>query len=251
MSFQTEQSQEKEKRKRLAGWIPVLLLLFVLAVLANLRIREIRVTGNTNCDPEVLKELILPEGWERNTAVAFFKNRFLPHKAIPFVASYDVRLTGPDSCEIVVYEKAPLGYISYMSGFMYFDKDGTIIESSPERIEEIPEITGLKFGSIVLGHKLETESDALFAEIMNITQQLSTLGIPCRKIAFDSSRNVTLYIDDGDVRVKLGNGEELTAKLAVVGDVIGELRGRDLKGTLDLSSYRDRSIGGFIFVPDE
>lgn len=249
MLFQKKNNSRDGKWKRLTGWILVLLLLFALAFLANLQITKITVSGNRIYDQEVLKQQILPEGWSRNTAVAAFSNRFLPHKSIPFVASYNLRLTGFDSCEIVVYEKTPLGYIDYMSSYMYFDKDGTIIESSDQRMEEIPEVTGIRFGSIVLGQKLKTDSADLYGMIMNITQQLSASGIPCRKIEFDRSRNATLYIDSGDIRVKIGSGDYLTARLTAVADIIGELRARGLKGTVDLSGYRDRSENGFIFIP--
>jgi len=251
MSLKTEKTQNNSKWKRLAVWIAVLLLLFAMVFLVNMQITKVTVTGNRTCDPEMLSGLILPEGWDRNPAVAAFKNRFMKHQTIPFISSYDIRITGPDSCEIVVYEKTPLGYVDYMGSYMYFDKDGTIIESSGEKLDGVPEVTGLQFGSIVLGQKLKTDSVYLYEEIMNITQQLSTYGIPCNRIEFDNNRNATLHIDGGNIRVKLGNDDYLASKLSAIADIIGELRDRELKGTVDLSNYKDRSTSGFIFVPDE
>jgi len=244
-------SEEERKRKHLYGWIAVLMLLFLLVIIVNLRITEISVFGNKNYTDEEVIELILPEGWDRNPAVAFFRNHFLKHRDFPFISSYDVIITGPDSAEITVYEKAPLGYVDYMSACMYFDKDGTIIESGTERMEDIPEITGLKFGQIVLGKKLDAGDSDCYETIMNITQQLSTYGISCNRIDFDSLKNVTLYIDGGKIRVKLGNDAFLTAKLGVLGDVIEEIRSRNMQGTADLSGYQDRTSDGFTFIPGE
>jgi len=251
MSYQTVKNKDNGKWKRLIWGILIVLLLFASVIVVNLQLTEISITGNRNREADVLAETILPEGWDRNPLVAAFKNRFLPHKTIPFVSSYDVRLTGPQSCEIIVYEKTPLGYVDYMSSYMYFDKDGTIIESTDTRIDGVPEITGLKFGSIVLGQKLRVDSVNLYEEIMNITQQLSTYNIPCEKIEFDENRNATLYIDGGDIRVKIGKDDYLAAKISVIGDIIEGLRERGLKGTVDLSNYTDRNVNGFIFEPDK
>lgn len=251
MSGKEYVSEEEKRRKHLFGWSALLLLLFLLVIIVNLRITEIRVYGNRNYTAEEATEMILPDGWDRNPLIAFVKNRFLPHKSYPFVASYDVRITGPQKAEITLYEKTPLGCVSYMSSCMFFDKDGIVIESSPERIEDIPEITGLKFGKIVIGKKLEVNDADCYETIMNITQQLSTFGISCSRIDFDSLKNVTLYIDGGNIRVKLGNDTFLTAKLGVLGDVIGEMRSRNMSGTADLSGYQDRTSDGFTFIPDE
>ena len=32
--------------------------------------------------------------------------------------------------EVIIYEKSVVGYVSYMSSYMYFDKDGIIVELS-------------------------------------------------------------------------------------------------------------------------
>ena len=55
------------------------------------------------------------------------------NKQIPFIQKYDVEVTiWPDKMNVAVYEKAIVGYISYMGCNMYFDKDGIVVESSSE-----------------------------------------------------------------------------------------------------------------------
>lgn len=58
-------------------------------------------------------------------------------------------MTWPNKMNVAVYEKAIVGYISYMGCNMYFDKDGIVVESSSENYEDVPQITGLDFKSIV------------------------------------------------------------------------------------------------------
>ena len=61
-----------------------------------------------------------------------------------------------------MYTKRAWWAVSYMSSYMYFDKDGIIVESSSQKLPGIPWITGLKFGHIVLYQKLPVESERGF-----------------------------------------------------------------------------------------
>lgn len=44
------------------------------------------------------------------------------------------------------------------------------MESSSENYEDVPQITGLDFKSIVLDAKLEVGNDAVFSQILELTQ---------------------------------------------------------------------------------
>lgn len=248
--FTIIENDNEEKQKHLLRSGVLVLFLLILIVAINLRITDIKVMGNRTYSDEEVVSMIMPEKWDMNPFVAFFKNRFMEHKTFNFVSSYSVNLTGFDSCEIIIYEKNPVGYIEYMSGYMYFDKDGVIIESDSRKRSDIPEITGLKFGHIVLGKELVVDNSNLYEEILNITQQLQVYGIECQKIHFDAMRNVTLYVDNGDIKVKLGSDDYLSSKLSLLNDVIEKMRFNSMKGTADLSSYTDRGAGSFSFIPD-
>lgn len=243
-----DNNEEKQKHLLLSG--VMVLFLLILIVLINLRITDIKVLGNRTYTDEEVIEMIMPSKWDRNPVYAFVKNRFTEHKSFNFVSSYNVNITGFNSCEIIIYEKNPVGYIEYMSGFMYFDKDGIIIESDSSKRNDIPEITGLKFGHIVLGRELVVDNSNLYEEILNITQQLQVYQIECQRISFDSMRNVTLFVDEGDIKVKLGSDDYLSSKLSLLNDVIEKMRMNGMKGTADLSSYTDRGGGSFSFIPD-
>lgn len=248
--FEIVDREENEGQKQLLVWVTVILFLFLIVVLVKLSFQEITVLGNESLTDEEVIEMIMPGYWDKNPVVAFVKHRILPHENYSFVSSYSVSVTSPVSCEIIIYEKKPLGYVDYMQSFMYFDKDGVIIESGDRKIEDIPEITGLRFGEIIMGKKLIVEDSRLYDEIMNITSQLDVFGIPCCRIHFDAQRNATLYIDDGSIKVDLGSDSYLATKLSVLNDVIGEMRDRQLKGTADLSGYNDKDSDGFSFIPD-
>ena len=53
---------------------------------------------------------------------------------------------------------------------MYFDKDGIVVESSTDVYENVPEIDGLKFDSIVINNKLDVGNSEIYNTILALTQ---------------------------------------------------------------------------------
>ena len=62
-----------------------------------------------------------------------YKNR--EFSDIPFIESMSVEVVAPDTIEILVYEKALAGCVEYMNSYIYFDKDGIVLDSSLEMVE--------------------------------------------------------------------------------------------------------------------
>ena len=213
------------------------ILLLLAIVLFSVRISEIEVTGNKQYTKEQIIELIFDGKWSRNSAYCYYENRFREHKSIPFIEEYKIEFKSPTKVEIVVFEKSVVGYVSYMSSYMYFDKDGIIVESSGEQLPGVPWITGLEFGHIVLHQPLPVENQNTFEEILNLTQVLSVNEVKVDKIYYHSfvasGGQVELYI--GDVVVELGSSENLGGKVAELADILPELTG--LAGTLYLDTY--------------
>lgn len=212
-------------------------LLLAAVLLAAVRISEIDVTGNKQYTKEQIIDLIFDGKWSRNSAYCYYENRFREHKSIPFIEEYKIEFKSPTKIEVVVFEKSVVGYVSYMSSYMYFDKDGIIVESSGEQLPGVPWITGLEFGHIILHQPLPVENPDAFGEILNLTQVLSVNEVKVDKVNYHSflasEGDVELYI--GDVIVELGNSENLNGKIAELADILPELSG--LSGTLYLDTY--------------
>ena len=145
------------RRRRSTGKTAAIVLGIILAVVLLLgillwaiQIKEIEVTGNKHYTEEQIIELIFDEKWSKNSAYCYYENKFQEPKSIPFIEEYKVEFQSPTKVRIVVFEKSVVGYVSYMSSYMYFDKDGIIVESSVEQLPGIPWITGMEFGHIVL-----------------------------------------------------------------------------------------------------
>ena len=230
------------------GVILGVILLFVILFFA-VRIKEITVTGNRQYSQEQIIDLIFDGRWSRNSAYCYYEKQFREHKSIPFIEEYKIEFESPTKVRVVVYEKSVVGYVSYMSSYMYFDKDGIIVESSDEQLEGIPWITGLEFGHIVLHQPLPVEDQDIFEQILNLTQVLSVNEVKVDKINYNSHQKAELYIKD--IRVELGDEENLNGKITELKDILDSGEINDLAGTLYLDNYDENNSNPmYSFIKD-
>ena len=211
--------RRRKGRKALAVLGVLLGVLLLLAVLAfAVRIKEIRVTGNSHYTEEQVIDLIFDGKWSRNSAFCYYESQFREHKSIPFIEEYKIEFKSPTKVEVVVFEKSVVGYVSYMSSYMYFDKDGIIVESTNEKLAGIPMITGLRFGHIVLHKPLPVEDVRIFDEILNLTQVLEMYDIKADRIDFNSQKEATLTVDN--LKVELGGNAQINGKISELRDIL-------------------------------
>lgn len=236
-------------RKKRTGMIMAAAGIFMAAILLfSINIKEITVTGNERYTDEQMVQILFPDKASRNTVFCYLRNYFREHEKIPFVEDYKLVFSGPGKVEIIVYEKSIVGYVSYMSSYMYFDKDGIVVESTNSKLAGIPWITGLEFGHIVLYQKLSVESEEIFQEILNLTQILSVYKMNVDKIQYNSFGEATLYM--GEIEVILGSNENLNGKVAELNDMLPKLEG--LSGTLYLDTYSEADTNAmYVFKPRE
>lgn len=230
-------------RKKIIILIATIFLIIcgIAGVFAMQRISEknIIIEGNEKYTKEEMISFIFRSDWDRNPFVLYYKTKFCKQKVIPFVDEYDVKITSLNSVKITIYEKKIIGYVNYMGSNMYFDKDGTIVESSTEVIEGIPKITGLNFDSIILYETLPVGSDKVFRLILDTTQILQKYRIVVDKIYISDNKEVTLYIEQ--IKVELGTGEDMNDKIRSLNDMLPNLQG--LSGRLDIKKYNTNNDG--------
>ena len=234
--------------------IKILILLIILAIIMGIgyyvldtyRIETVYVEGNVHYTEEEVKSIVMDGVLGDNSLYLSLKYKNKGVENIPFVDVMDVTILSPDTIKISVYEKALAGYIKYLDAFMYFDKDGYVVESSSVKTLGIPQITGLEFNHVVLGEKLPVENDEVFNEILNLTMLINKYELVTDKIYFHSSGDVTLYFQD--VKVALGNEpDKLEDKIMLLPNFLAQLEGKS--GTLQMENY-DEDKGKFTFKPD-
>ncbi len=238
----------KKGRRGIKIGIAAIVIFLLTVIFLSLQIRDITVTGNKKYTAEQIIDFIFKDGWDRNAVFCFYKDRFKDHEQIPFVEDYKIVFQSPVKAEVIVYEKSVVGYVSYMGSYMYFDKDGIVVESSSGKIDGVPWITGLQFGHIALHQSLPVEKEKIFSEILNLTQLLSTKDITVDQIRYDSRGDATLYM--GDMKVFLGSNDQMNEKISELKDQLPVLKG--LSGTLYLDTYDEAdTVTSYRFVKNK
>lgn len=241
--------QKRKKKNIIKVLIVLLIILFLTGVvyylLSHYQVKNVYVDGNVHYTSEEIQEMVMSGPLGRNSLYLSSKYKNKGLQGIPFIDTINVNILSPDTIRITVYEKALAGFVEYLGKYMYFDKDGTVIESSTVKTMGIIEITGLDFGYVVLGKALPVEDEMVFKMILNTGQLLTKYGLTADKLHFDSSYKMTIHF--GDVRVNIGTEELLDEKLMLLPQMLPTLEGKS--GVLRLENYSD-NIGSITFEPD-
>ena len=230
-------------KKRRGKMVVVLIILILIALLvggfyyfiSTYSVKTVYVEGNVHYTQEEIKSMVMQGPFGSNSMYLSWKYKDKGVENIPFVDVMNVEVLSPDTIKIVVYEKALAGYIEFMDSFMYFDRDGYMVETSNARTLGIPQVSGLKFQHVVLGEKIPVENDDVFETVMSITNLLDKYEISAEKIYFQSDMDIVLYI--GELRVLLGKAVDLEEKIMVLPTIMGYLE--DTGGVLHLENYTE------------
>ena len=238
---QIEQKIRFGRVKRILILSAILVLLVValasgyIYIVDNYTITTIYVEGNIHYTNEEIIEMVMDGRYANNSLFLSWMYRKKGIDDIPFVQTMDISVEAKDTIRIKVYEKAVAGYVAYLGRYMYFDKDGIIVESSELQTPGVPQVSGLTFGYVVMHEKLPVENPEIFEDILDITQLLNKYEIQADKILFDKSMRKTLYF--GEARVSLGSNDNIGEKIMKLKAILPELSGK--KGLLRMDNYSE------------
>ena len=216
------------------GMIALVLCIF-LFLMNRFTVKTITVEGNVHYSNDEIVSMVMKNKLDHNSLYLSMKYRKKGIVGIPFIEKMSVDIMSPDSIKITVYEKAVAGYIEYLGKYMYFDKDGIIVETSDVKTAGIPQVTGLQFDYVVLHERLPIENDTMFQSILDITQLLTKYEIQIDKIYFDQNNQMTLYFEN--IRVRLGDISNIDDKIMRLKAILPELEGQ--KGILRMENYEE------------
>lgn len=219
----------------LVACVLVMIVAGVFWFLEHYRITAVEVEGNAHYTTEQIKEMVMDSKLSDNSIFLSLQYHDKSITDVPFIERIDVSVVDNHTVKISVYEKTLAGYVNYLGSYMYFDKDGIIVESSNVLTPGIPEVSGLQFNHVVLHEALPVENEDIFQEILNITNLLNKHGLAATKIYFDSFYNVTLYFNN--VRVILGEDADLDQIIMRLTGILPHLEGKS--GVLHMETFSE------------
>lgn len=197
--------------------------------------------GSDRYTDEELEKLFFPEGTSKNAFMFIVKNVFREKQQVPFIETYDFEMESFGKFVITLYDKSVVGYVTYMSNNLYFDKDGIVVESSVKELEDVPQITGFKFDYFVLHEQLPTENKNMFSQLLDLTQLCTKYHFKTDTINITSDGQIQMFL--GNLRVDFGDGSMLNEKMLDLNDMYKEIK--DESGVLNMEEY-DYEDNGYI-----
>lgn len=231
--------QEKKKinfKVLIIGTVALIIIFSVLLATGIFRIKKVDVTGNSYYSEEKIRELVIGDR-SSSLFVMFFYN-YMGGKEIPFVDKVEVSMASPGHLKIRVYEKTLIGYVEYMGSNLYFDKDGTVVESSAEVVEGIPCIKGLKFDTLTLYEPLNVENKEVFDLLLSTTQMMKKYELQPDAITLKKN-STEIVLTFGNVRINLGTGDKMDEKAARIRSLLPDLEGKS--GVLHMEEYTNQT----------
>lgn len=213
----------------------VMLVAGVYAFIESFHITAVEVEGNAHYSAEQIKEMVMSSKFSDNSIFLSWQYRNKSITDVPFVERIDVSVVDKNTVKITVYEKALAGYVQYLGSYMYFDKDGIVVESSDVLTPGIPEVSGLQFNHVILHEPLPVDNEDIFQEILNITNLLNKHGLVATKIQFDTFYDVTLHFDN--VRVLVGEDADLDQIVMSLTGILPHLKGKS--GVLHMENFSE------------
>lgn len=244
---------ERKKKKRKGVFLGLLTFLLGIAIiifafLLLFHIQKIEVKGNQYTAENDVIEWFRKDKYAMNSVYAWWKYNKTDVKQLPAVESSRITMKAPWSIRVTVKEKEITGYIDYNNQYLYFDKDGTALLTTKEKVEGAAYIEGMDIDAskVELGKVLPVSDKNVFQRIVEISQLLVKYELNPDRITCSGSE-LNLYF--GKVEVLLGktNYEERLAQVSPILEKLAE-KYPDKEGTLHLENF-DVSDKAIRFVP--
>lgn len=236
--------EERRKKQRLMTFFKVtvivlsVILILVLVAINAFRVKKVVVEGNELYDQSVIEQAVLNDQYSWNSLYVFLKYKFVDTEEIPFIDTMEISLKDPQTLHIMVYEKGMMGYL-YIPGISenaYFDKDGFVVETSSDEIENVPLIKGIDCNEVVLYEKLPIREEQL-KQILLLTQALKRSELVPKSITYGAPNEPVLSY--GKIQVTVGDISLLTQKVERISAIMPSLKGK--KGILHLENWTEES----------
>ena len=134
--------------------IALVALIFMLLMLSPwLNIQNIEVNGLETIEkPDIIRQMKL----DKTTNILSFNSLIAKRRLKSNYYIQDIKVTKklPNTVIINVTERKIVGYIPYISDYIYIDKDGMVIDVKSSYTQPLPIIYGLKFDSFIIGENL-------------------------------------------------------------------------------------------------
>lgn len=212
----------------------IFLLLLISVLYFAFHIDTVKVEGTNIYTEDEIKDSVFVREYYDNEIILLIYNKIFGINQLPFVEDIDINYEDRNTVLLHVYDKTISGCIKYMGQYVYFDKEGRVLESLPRRRQEVPLVSGIKFGNFSIGEKFKVEDDSLFDAIMNVSQLINHYEISVKRIHINDG-DIIIY--SGNVQVHLGKKKLYNDQFAALSEVLKTTNKKKLSGIINMENY--------------
>lgn len=234
----------EESGKRYKGWLVAgAIALLILFCTFFFRVKKISVEGNTYYSQEKMAEMFQKNFLEKNIITFWLMDKLSLTPELEFVREYEVSYPSVNEIHIKLYEKKIVAGIAYSNQYIYFDKDGMVLQSADRPVENIPLFEIKNLTTFTLYRKVQMEDQGLLNQILNLANLFQHYHVGWDKVQFDSNNEAYLY--SGEIKVSLGKKDNYDEEISALSSVLKKMAENGQVGEIDMRNYK---VGGDVIL---
>lgn len=227
--------EERETGKYRKWMIPLAVMAVLVFCIFLFRVKKVSIEGNTYYSQQQMAEMFQTNILERNVLGFWLMDKLSLTPEPEFVREYEVSYPNLNEIHIKLYEKTIVAGIAYSNQYIYFDKDGMVLQSSDQAVEGIPLFEPDSMTTFTLFKKIQMENEDLLGQIINLANLFQHYQIRWDRVQFGENNEVYLY--SGDIRVDLGKKDNYDEQISALASILEQMQKEGRKGTIDMSNY--------------
>lgn len=220
-------------KKKIAAILAIAFVASIVFFLLYNKIEAVEITGCEYCTKEEIQSQVVAGFGKNNSVLMVLKYKLGKIKEIPYVEKLTIKRVSRNKIKIRVYEKSLVACVKYMGQYVYFDKDGIVLNTSGEQLADVPLLSGVDFSGFTLYKKLKVEDEDIFDEILDLSQVMRRFALSVDKIVFNTEQEVILTA--GKVKLYLGKRQFYDEPVAALSQILPILEEKGLAGTIDMT----------------
>ncbi|HHW67334.1 MAG: cell division protein FtsQ [Epulopiscium sp.] len=190
--------------------VVVFFLLFFTSPLFS--VQKIEIRGNEHYSEEQILEKI---NFHLNQNIFLFQQKKAEKLLCkdPYIESASIEVKWPNHVRIQIDERKVVGYVPYVGTYLYIDKDGRVLETSPTYKDHLPIVQGLEFDHFEIGEIIPVKNKSSLNIVAVMAQMMLKYDLLEDIIKIDVSDPTDTHVYVKKLDVSMGNIEEFDKKI--------------------------------------
>lgn len=234
---------EKHRIKHKGWMIAGAIVLLILFCVFYFRVKKVTIEGNTYYSANEMAEMFQTNILEKNILSFWLLDKCSLTPELDFIREYEVTYPSVNEIHIKLYEKSIVAGIAYSNQYIYFDKDGLVLQSSDQPVKGIPLFETKNLTTFTLYTKVQMEDEELLTRILNLANLFQHYHVSWDKVLFDAAGEAYLYT--GQIKVSLGKKSNYDEEISALSSVLEKIKKNKQAGEIDMRNYK---VGGDVIL---